>query len=51
MEKLNVWSVLEQRQHWAMEEVSNYDSGGLSGGSHVYAGPRDLIFVCVLAPF
>lgn len=27
---------------------SEYDSGGVSGGSHVYSGPQDLILVCVL---
>lgn len=33
----------EQRQHWAMEEASNYNSRGLPGGSDVYTGPTDLI--------
>lgn len=41
-----MWSVLEQRQHRAME-----DSGGLPGGGDVYTGPRDLILVCVSATF
>lgn len=41
----SVWSMLEQRHHQAVEEVTN--PGGLSGGSDVSTGPRDLILICI----